>query len=155
GLEGGLLYYDCATDDARLTIENVIDARGLGAAIVNYARAVRLLKDGDKVAGAEIEADGARIPIRAAVTVNATGPWSDEIRALAGDPGILHTSKGVHLVVDAARLLPRHAVVMKEKKRVVFCLPWGAGDRTVIGTTDTFYDGKPEDVHTDRGDVEY
>jgi glycerol-3-phosphate dehydrogenase len=155
GLEGGLLYYDCATDDARLTIENVLDARGLGAAIVNYARAVRLLREGDAIAGAEVEADGATLPIRARVTVNATGPWCDEIRALAGDAGILHTSKGVHLVVDSARLLPRHAVVMKQKKRVVFCIPWGAGDRTVIGTTDTFYDGKPEDVHTDADDVTY
>src|SRR5512144_1827249 len=24
GLEGGLLYYDCATDDARLTLENIV-----------------------------------------------------------------------------------------------------------------------------------
>jgi glycerol-3-phosphate dehydrogenase len=155
GLEGGLLYYDCATDDARLTIENVIDGRALGAAIVNYARAVKLIKDGDTIAGAEVEADGNVVPIRAKVTVNATGPWCDEIRTLAGEAGILHTSKGVHLVVDGARLLPRHAVVMKEKKRVVFCLPWGQGDRTVIGTTDTFYDGKPEDVHADREDVSY
>jgi glycerol-3-phosphate dehydrogenase len=158
GLEGGLLYYDCATDDARLTIENVIDGRTLGAAIVNYARAVRLLREGDRIAGAEVEADGNTLPIRARVTVNATGPWCDEIRQLAGDPGILHTSKGVHLVVDAKRLQPRHAVVMKQKKRVVFCIPWGTpgvNDRTVIGTTDTFYEGQPEDVHTDADDVAY
>src|SRR6201996_8007403 len=103
-LEGGLLYYDCATDDARLTLENVIDARSLGAAIVNYTRAVKLIKDGDRIAGAEVQAieagQGATLPIRARVTINATGPWCDEIRALAGDAGILHTSKGVHLVVD-------------------------------------------------------
>jgi glycerol-3-phosphate dehydrogenase len=156
-LEGGLLYYDCATDDARLTLENVIDARALGAAVVNYTRAVKLLKDGDRIIGAEVQAvegEGATLPIRARVTINATGPWCDEIRQLAGDPGILHTSKGVHLVVDSARLNPRHAVVMKQKKRIVFCIPWG-GDRTVIGTTDTFYDGKPEDVHTDQADVDY
>ncbi|HEX4456368.1 MAG TPA: glycerol-3-phosphate dehydrogenase, partial [Polyangia bacterium] len=164
-LEGGLLYYDCATDDARLTLENVIDARALGAAVVNYTRAVRLIKEGDRIAGAEVQAiegrgdgdgkgEGATLPIRARVTINATGPWCDEIRQMAGDAGILHTSKGVHLVVDAARLNPRHAVVMKQKKRIVFCIPWG-GDRTVIGTTDTFYDGKPEDVHTDKKDVDY
>jgi glycerol-3-phosphate dehydrogenase len=43
---------------------------------------------------------------------------------------------------------------MKEKRRVVFILPWGL-DRTVIGTTDTFYEGRPEDVYTDKDDVEY
>lgn len=153
GLDGALLYYDCATDDARLTLENVIDARALGATVANYARATKLLRDGEKIAGAEIEADGATVPVRARVVVNATGPWTDDVRRLAGESAILHASKGVHLVVDGKRLAPRHAVVMKEKKRVVFCLPWG--DRTVIGTTDTFYDAPPEDVHCDADDVRY
>jgi glycerol-3-phosphate dehydrogenase len=155
GLDGGLLYYDCATDDARLTLENIIDARANGAAIVNYTRAVALIKEGDAIVGAAVQPIEREQPIavRARVTINATGPWCDEIRTLAGDNAILSTSKGVHLVIDAARLAPHHAVVMKENKRVVFCLPWQ--DRTVIGTTDTFYDGRPEDVRCDAADVKY
>jgi glycerol-3-phosphate dehydrogenase len=155
GLDGGLLYYDCATDDARLTFENILDARANGAAIANYTPAVALIKDGDKIVGASVQPVERAQPIgvRARVTINATGPWCDEIRTLAGEGSILSTSKGVHLVVDSKRLAPRHAVVMKEKKRVVFVLPWG--DRTVIGTTDTFYDGKPEDVRCDAADVKY
>ena len=159
GLDGGLLYYDCATDDARLTLENIIDARALGATIANYTRAVKLLREGDRIAGAEVQPvdpgdGGGPIPVRARVTINATGPWTDDVRRLAGDKGILHASKGVHLVVDAKRLAPRHAVVMKQKKRIVFCIPWGQ-DRTVIGTTDTFWDRPPEEVHTDAEDVAY
>ncbi|MDB4967254.1 MAG: dependent oxidoreductase [Myxococcales bacterium] len=159
GLDGALLYYDCNTDDARLTLENVIDARALGATIANYTKAVKLIKEGDLICGAEVQPvdasdSGATIPVRAKVTINATGPWCDDVRQLAGDPGILHASKGVHLVVDSARLSPRHAVVMKQKKRIVFCIPWGQ-DRTVIGTTDTFWDKPPEEVHTDADDVEY
>ena len=166
GLDGGLLYYDCATDDARITLENIVDARALGATIANYTRAVALLRDGagagggPRIHGAEVEPSdggggaGARIAVRARVTINATGPWTDDVRRLAGDQSILHASKGVHLVVDAARLNPRHAVVMKQKKRIVFCIPWGT-DRTVIGTTDTFYDAAPEDVHADADDVDY
>jgi glycerol-3-phosphate dehydrogenase len=159
-LEGGLLYYDCATDDARITLENIIDARALGAKVVNYARAVALLHEGERITGVEIEPTdaraggaGGRLRVRGKVVVNATGPWTDQLRQLAGDPGILSTSKGVHLVIDAARFNPHHAVVMRENKRVVFCLPWG--DRTVIGTTDTFYDGRPEDVCADAADVKY
>jgi glycerol-3-phosphate dehydrogenase len=153
-LEGGLLYFDCMTDDARLTLENVLDAERLGAAVVNYTRAVRLTREGERVVGAEVAGDdGAPLPVRARMVVNATGPWCDEIRRLADEQPILSTSKGVHLVVDAHRLRVHHAVVMKEKKRVVFCIPWG--DRTVIGTTDTFYEGRPEEVHADRADVEY
>jgi glycerol-3-phosphate dehydrogenase len=158
-LEGGLLYYDCATDDARLTVENIVDARAMGAAIVNYTRAVKLLRDGDRIAGASVQDQlnpGAKpIDVRAKVVINATGPWCDEVRQLAGEAGLLHTSKGVHLVIDAERLRVNHAIVMKDpKRRVVFVLPWGT-DRTVIGTTDTFYEDKPENVRADAGDVSY
>ncbi|HZS42256.1 MAG TPA: glycerol-3-phosphate dehydrogenase [Polyangia bacterium] len=152
-LEGGLLYYDCMTDDARMTLENILDARALGVPILNYTRAVQLLTDGDRIVGAEIESGGARVKVRARCVVNATGPWCDQVRELAGERPILHTSKGVHLIIDAQRLQTRHAVVMKQKRRVVFCIPWG--DRTVIGTTDTFYDGRPEDVRADGADVTY
>jgi glycerol-3-phosphate dehydrogenase len=158
-LDGALLYYDCATDDARITLENIVDARALGATIVNYTRAVKLLRDGDRFAGAEVQPvdagdDGATVAVHAKVTINATGPWTDDVRQLAGEKGILHASKGVHLVVDAKRLNPHHAVVMKQKKRIVFCIPWGQ-DRTVIGTTDTFWDRPPEEVYTDHEDVTY
>jgi glycerol-3-phosphate dehydrogenase len=160
-LEGGILYFDCMTDDARLTLENLVDARAQQAAVLNYARVVRLLREGDRVVGAEVAdaLDGAAnaptVRVRAKVVVNATGPWSDQIRSLADDKPILSTSKGVHLVLDAKRLDVHHAVVMKEKRRVVFTIPWG--DRTVIGTTDTYYEGspEPEDVYADRADADY
>jgi glycerol-3-phosphate dehydrogenase len=152
-LDGGILYYDCMTDDARMTLENILDARALGVPILNYTRAMRLLEEGDRIVGAEVESGGARVKVRARCVVNATGPWCDEVRKLAGEKSILSTSKGVHLVIDSARLPIRHAVVMKEKRRVVFCIPWG--DRTVLGTTDTFYDGRPEDVCADAADVRY
>ncbi len=155
GLKGGVVYYDCATDDARLTIENIIDARALGAVVLNHVRAVRLLKEGERFVGAEVqERDGAAsFPVRAKVVVNATGPWCDEIRRLYGAPPILGPTKGVHLVVDARRLPLGRALAVKEKKRIVFLLPWG--ERSVIGTTDTFYDGPPEDAHAERADVDY
>src|ERR1700748_3062202 len=54
-LDGALLYYDCNTDDARLTLENIIDARALGATIANYTRAVKLIRDGERICGAEVQ----------------------------------------------------------------------------------------------------
>ncbi len=161
GLKGGILYSDCLTDDARLTLENVLDARALGAVVVNHARAGALVKDGEKITGVTVhDADpcgsGAAIDVRAKVVVNATGPWSDEVRALIGEPGILKPTKGVHLVVDAKQLPVKHAVMMLNPKdgRVVFAIPWGLG-RTAIGTTDTFYEGRADDCHADAEDVAY
>jgi glycerol-3-phosphate dehydrogenase len=157
GLEGGILYYDCMTDDARLTLETVLDARALGVPALNYARVARLVKQAGRVVGAEVvdvlAPDARPFLVRAKVVVNATGPWSDAVRRLADEPSILSASKGVHLIVDAARLPIRHAVVMRERNRVVFTIPWS--DRTVIGTTDTFYNQAPEDVACDAADVEY
>jgi glycerol-3-phosphate dehydrogenase len=159
GLRGGILYYDCLTDDARLTLENVLDAQALGAVVVNYARAGQVLKDGTgRVVGLGVEDVEKKrsVEVRAKVVVNASGPWSDEVRALASLRGILKPTKGVHLVVDEARLPVRHALMLQSPrdKRVVFCIPWGLG-RTVIGTTDTFFDGSPDALVPTADDVDY
>jgi glycerol-3-phosphate dehydrogenase len=65
----------------------------------------------------------------------------------------LRLSKGIHIVVDRARLPVPSAVVITEGKRILFVLPWG--ERVIIGTTDTDYRGTPEDVSVDPTDVDY
>ena len=159
GLKGGILYYDCLTDDARLTLENALDARALGAVVLNHARAGKVLKNpSDKVVGVEVTdlLGGHTTEARARVVVNASGPWSDEVRALAGEQPILKPTKGVHIVLDDTRLPVKHALMMAAPRdqRVVFCIPWGLG-RTVVGTTDTFFDGKPDTIEPTLDDVEY
>ncbi len=159
GLRGGILYYDCLTDDARLTLENALDARELGAVVLNHVKAGKVLKNpSDKVVGLEVEdaLGGGKLEVRARVVVNASGPWSDEVRALAGEPPVLKPTKGVHVVVDAKKLPLKHALMMASPrdKRVVFCIPWGLG-RTVVGTTDTFFHGSPDEVDPTLDDVEY
>jgi glycerol-3-phosphate dehydrogenase len=57
------------------------------------------------------------------------------------------------LVFDAKRISNRDAVVITEGSRVLFVLPWG--ERTIVGTTDTDYQGRPEDVRTTAADVDY
>src|SRR5690242_15054779 len=51
GLRGIIEYYDCATDDARLVLENILDARALGADCRNYTEVVRLIREGGRVEG--------------------------------------------------------------------------------------------------------
>jgi glycerol-3-phosphate dehydrogenase len=188
-LTGGVTYYDGATDDARLTLENALDARAQGADILTYTRVTSLLSGADKNGdGAQIEGavlmdelDPSRSArVRARVTVNATGPWADQILSLLpggpageneapdgdGKPeqsaGLLRPTKGCHIVVAASRLPVRYAVVMTtpQDQRVVFAIPWRDPDvpeasRTIIGTTDTDFRGDPDEVFTDAADVEY
>lgn len=159
GLVGGILYYDCVTDDARLTLECALDAQALGAVVLNHAKAGKLLRDpSGKISGVVVhdEESGSTIEAKARVVINATGPWSDEVRALASEPGILKPTKGIHVVIDNARLPVKHALMMQSPrdKRAVFCIPWGLG-RTVVGTTDTFFDGSPDKVLPTKQDVDY
>jgi glycerol-3-phosphate dehydrogenase len=171
-LRGSLTYYDGVTDDARLTVENSLDARAHGAVIATYAEVTGFHfagRDQGRIAGAIVQdtldpGRGARVAAK--VTINAAGAWMDRLLALstpdAPEPPRVVPSKGVHLVVDAARLPAHHAVVMAapQDKRVVFALPTphlaraGAG-RTVIGTTDTRYEGDRDKLGPDAADVEY
>lgn len=159
-LKGALLYYDCATDDARLTLETALDAESQGAAILTHTKVITLNRgEGGRLVGARVQNQltGEVRDIRANAIINATGPWTDKTRALRGGeaPPLLKPTKGVHLVVDATRLPVGTAVVHFHPKdgRVLFVIPWG--DRTYIGTTDTFYEGDPSEVCADKADIDY
>lgn len=161
GLQGAPLYFDCATDDARLTLENALDAAARGAVVVNGCEVTGFTRNADgRVTGAEVRdrCGGGTRTIKASVVVNATGPWTDRTLALgqaSSSGSLLRPTKGVHLVVDFARLPVKHAVVClhPEDGRVLFAIPWG--EQTYIGTTDTDFGGDPAEVVTTSDDVRY
>lgn len=155
-LKGAPLYYDCSTDDARLTLENALDAQAEGAEIYTWTKMVGLRRDAaGRVSGARVRdmLSGEERDIDARVVINATGPWSDTVRQ--GPKPLLRTTKGVHIVVERTRLPVNNAVVCFHPTdgRVLFAIPWG--DRTYVGTTDTDYVGDPADVAADAADVRY
>jgi glycerol-3-phosphate dehydrogenase len=159
GLRGAPLYYDCATDDARLTLEVAIDATHAGATVVTHAKVESFLEENGRVVGAKVRSarGGQEKTVRAKVVVNATGPWTDATRAMSrGDaPPLLRVTKGVHVVVDRAKLPIENAVVCFHPvdDRVLFAIPWG--DRSYIGTTDTDFDGDLDDLYATADDVRY
>ena len=160
GLQGAPLYYDCSTDDARLTLETAIDATLHGGIVVNWARVEAFTKsEQGRVSGVVVknQRDGALREVRAHTVINATGPWTDEVLALSGPRTgkVLRPTKGIHIVVDRERLPIRQAVVLfhPTDERVLFALPWG--DRTYVGTTDTDYDGAPGEEAATLEDVDY
>ena len=159
-LRGIVEYYDCLTDDARLVLENILDAKALGADVRSYTRVTELVRDGNgRTAGVRAvdELTGAVDEIRATTVVLAAGPWTDSLLpalSLGGERPLLRPTKGVHIVVDRARLPVSRAVTMFTRdRRAIFCLPWV--ERTVIGTTDTDERGDPSEVAATLADVEY
>src|SRR5690606_37867538 len=95
--------------------------------------------------------------VRAKVVVNATGPWTDLTRSMSRSDvtPLLRVTKGVHVVVDHAKLPIHNAVVCFHPvdDRVLFAIPWG--DRSYIGTTDTDFDGDLDDLYATAEDVQY
>lgn len=158
-LRGATLYWDCTTNDARLTLETAIDAQQQGADLATYCKVSEFLRDeSGQITGVGLtdELTGKTLKVTGSCVVNATGPWSDRTRALMGHQGhLLRPTKGIHLVVDSARLPIQHAIVLHhpEDGRILFCVPWG--DRTYIGTTDTDYKGLASEVAASAEDVDY
>ena len=142
GLRGGVLYHDSQFDDCRLLITLAQTAADYGAILLNYVQVVGFLKDQkDRINGVqacELETRQ-RLEFPAKLVINATGPFSDQLRRLA-DPraeALIAPSQGVHLVFDRA-VLPGKAAMMVPHTadgRVMFALPWQG--HTLLGTTDT------------------
>lgn len=155
GLTGGGRYHDAQCDDGRLTLATARDAHRHGALVANYVRMDRLeLADG-RVRGARLTdvITGSQHTVRALAVVNATGPWSDLVRA--DGTQILRLTRGAHAVVPRSRIGHNEAVTMLSPidGRVMFVLPWG--NVSYIGTTDTDHEGGPDDVHATADDVVY
>jgi glycerol-3-phosphate dehydrogenase len=158
------IYYDAQADDARLTLTVAMTAADHGAVLANYATLTGITKDAaGAVTGATVVADGNEIDIQARVIVNATGVWSDDVRALdeGTHPKSIRPAKGIHITVPWSFVQNKIAAVVPVPKdrRSVFVVPWGGEDGahrfTYIGTTDTDYDGPIDDPQITPDDVAY
>ncbi len=159
GLRGAAFFYDCLGNDSQITIATAKAAHQAGAVCANYVEAVGVLKSRGKVRGVAARdlLSGKETEVKARVVVNAAGPWADMVLAMES-PGYtegLRLTKGVHLVVRRERIGHRNAVTLSSPRdgRFVFLIPWW--QFTIIGTTDTDYEGSPDEVYAGPEDVDY
>ncbi len=144
-LRGGLLTWDGQLeDDARLVIVLARTAASYGARILTYVSALQADGNGALLRD---ECTGATLRIRARAVVNATGAWADRLAPQTR----LRPSKGVHVVLPAARLgHPAAALTVPvpgQPNRYVFALPHA--DAIVhVGLTDDPVDGPLPEVPT-------
>ena len=153
------LYREYLTEDARLVLANLRDARRRGAEALNHVKVQAMLLEAGHAVGvvARCGLSGRELRVRARSVVNAAGPWVEAVRRLedAAAPSLLQLSKGVHVVLPAERLPLRHIVILgAADKRSIFAIP--RGDIVYVGTTDTSYT-KQADLWPaiTREDVEY
>ena len=150
GLNGAVRYYDGFTNDARLAIDTLRSAARSGASALNYCRFKGATRSEVWECELEDRLTNTTFKVKARGVVNATGPWAD---GLPHSQVKLRVTKGVHLVIDKAKVPVTETVVMSEGKRILFAIPWG--ERTILGTTDTDYNGSIDDVRADATDIGY
>ncbi len=153
-------YWDASTDDARLVFELIRTAHRFGVVAVNHARVDGLDTTGGTLAAANVTdtSTGAALTVRARAFVNAAGVWAHEVGSLEAQAVMptLRPAKGIHLVVPADKVpVAAGCVVPSVAKdgRSMFAVPWGPN--TVLGTTDSAYDGSIESPAVDDDDVRY
>jgi glycerol-3-phosphate dehydrogenase len=156
-LVGALQYHDAQVDDARHTMFVARTAAAYGAHVASRARVVGLLRDGDRVVGAQVRdlESGRTLDVRAKAVVNATGVWTDETQGLAGERGQFHVraSKGIHLVVPRDRIRSESGLILRTETSVLFVIPWGR--HWIIGTTDTDWDLGLAHPAASAADIDY
>jgi glycerol-3-phosphate dehydrogenase len=156
-LVGALQYYDAQVDDARHTMFLSRTAASYGAQVASRARVVGVLREGERVTGAEVLdlETGRRIDVRAKQVINATGVWTDELQGLVGERGQfkVRASKGIHLVVPRDRIHGSCGLILRTEKSVLFVIPWGR--HWIIGTTDTDWSLDKAHPAASAADIEY
>lgn len=154
----GYYFDDLLVFPERLCLENVLSACRHGARAFNYAQVEEIVRDRrGAVAGVKARdlLTGRVVTLGARVLVNATGPWVDELRALAGvaerGPRILRRTKGIHCVLPR---LTDHAIYHATSDgRMIFVIPWR--EFSLVGSTDTDFEGDPDRLWATGDEVRY
>ena len=161
------LYYDARADDARLTLTVARTAAvDYGAVVANGVTLVAIDRDGGRVRGATVSADGREFTVHCRSLVNATGVWADDVRAIdeVTHPDSIRPAKGIHITVPWTKVRNDIAAVIPvaQDRRSIFVVPWydgvdGDGNPlfTYLGTTDTDYDGPLDNPQCTAEDVRY
>ncbi len=140
-------YHDAQTDDRVLT-KAVLDSAvkmGAEASIPATFMAARLHDGGCTI---EFSEQGRPQTCSSRVLVNAGGPWVNEILSgiepAQGMPAIDYV-RGSHIILSEPTREGIYYVESPRDGRAVFVMPWH-NDTTMVGTTETRYRGKPDEV---------
>ncbi len=156
GLHSLLYYYDAEVDDARLVLRVIQEGIALGGYARNYCKAVKLLKDPSGKIESIVVKDarsGKESELQASVFINATGPWTDDLRSQMIDEKVIRKLRGSHILLPREKLPVNSAFTIFHPSdgRALFVIPWQG--TTMVGTTDLdhpeiFEQEKPEPFMT-------
>ncbi len=139
-------YQDAQTDDRLLTKAVVESAQLLGAETLCPASfiAAEQLTNTYKI---RFQQDNSEFETECRILVNAGGPWiNDIVRLITPTPPSIDIDlvQGTHIVISG--LISENCFYLEAPKdqRAVFLMPWYGN--TLVGTTETLYEGQPGDA---------
>jgi glycerol-3-phosphate dehydrogenase len=155
GLQAVFCYWDAQTDDAALTQAVVSSARELGARLLCPATflSARRIGGGYRVV---FRFEDRVEELDCAALVNAAGPWANRVLdSIEPVPPKLDVDlvQGSHIVVGGEIREGVYYAEAPRDRRAVFIMPWEG--RTLVGTTESPFDGDPEDVRPLSAEIDY
>jgi glycerol-3-phosphate dehydrogenase len=154
---GAIKYFDAQVDDARHTMMIARTAARHGAIIALGASCESLVREGNRVVGANVRnlENDELITVSAGVVVMCAGVWSDELHEKFGlKAGYeVRMSKGSHIVLPGSAIKSEVGIILKTPVSVLFVIPWG--DKWIVGTTDTEFNGDRNEPLATRDDIDY
>lgn len=181
-LKAGLVYHDGSFNDSRMNATLAITAIENGATVLNYMEVQQLIKEEKtgKIQGALVKnrETGETYKVKAKVTVNATGPYSDRLLQMdknstglpdpmksnpnatisseiaVQNPHMVVPSAGVHIILPSF-YCPREMGLLDVKTsdgRVMFFLPWQG--KVLAGTTDIPMKQIPQNPTATEADIQ-
>lgn len=152
----GFIYGDAWGDDARIVILTAKSAAEYGATIATRTMCTEA-KHKDGKWHITTETAGKQSTVKAKALVNATGPWAESFLkdvGMAKQSKPLRLVKGSHIVVPRLFNHPNAYTLQTEDGRVVFVFPYEKSF-SLIGTTDTPFEGNPDDADLDGKEAQY
>jgi len=143
----------------RLVAAWLAEAMEAGCVARNHMQVLAVKLQDDRVQGALLRdrLDGQEERIKAAVIINATGPWADSICQRSG----IHIAtpmvggvRGSHLVLPKFAGAPQAAVYTEAVDgRPIFVVPWN--DQILVGTTEVRDENDPAQARPSNSEVDY
>ncbi|MDH3464887.1 MAG: glycerol-3-phosphate dehydrogenase/oxidase [Gammaproteobacteria bacterium] len=159
-MSGGVVFYESHMESAeRMTLAVISQAYRHGVIVANYVEVTGLLEHNGRIHGVSCtDVDGGdAMEIRAALTVNAAGPWisgsGDRFSSAANRRLTTGFSQGSHLVTK--QLIADYAIALPTEQqaeslidrggRHIFIIPWRG--HSLIGTSYAPLHGDIDHVH--------
>jgi glycerol-3-phosphate dehydrogenase len=153
----GFTYADCWVEDARLVVLNAMDAAERGAVVLTRTRCAAAAR-AERHWQVTLESrDGTSRTVQARGLVNASGPWvSHLLTEQLGRPALkkVRLVKGAHIVVPRLYDHASPYILQHTDGRVVFVIPYEQ-EFSLIGTTDSDYQGDPAEVAITDAEIDY